>query len=841
MADVSVEFGAKDTGLEQTLKTVQGQLVALDSELKSGTLSFDEINKKMREAAQAEKLHQSLGGTKDQIEALGLSFRRAQPEVTSLGNNSKEMGAKVEQSGKDAQAAGSMFDQSFKKIAAAFTVGNLAAKGFEMVVRAAFNASRAVVDGFGQALDLGARLNALSDRTGETAGQLLVLETAFKNSSIGADQVGTAINKLQNFMAGASSGGERQNAAMQKLGITLADLAGKTPTQQMQVFADGLNAIKDPTDRAAAASEIFGERLGGKLLQVLSDFSSNLEDARGKVGSLAQVMDENAATFDAAGNTIDAIKGKLAAFAAGILSETLPALQDLGTSMEQVDAAGLGKKIAKELNPALQDFSNILKGAVNIVRGLNDAEKKLAKENSALGATYRAVNESLMGFNKMMHDAFTRFTPFGYAMQTLKNRGEELAKNQEEVAGAIDETGAAAGDAAEEVNALTEALNEQAAQKLQSVQNQINLNQAIAEGNVEEQNRIQALIDAEKAKERILKLTEQYIATGLGSEEAEDLARNLVKSETAAKGVEASMKRTAGAVREVTVQSDGQTARLEEQQRILSGQLETERRILEARANGNEELVKQIKSQERFNELVDDLIKSGQTLGRASAIASEMIENEIKALEMEAAKRGASSSAGGGAARATPPAPSRGKSMAAQMAEQIKETERLKKVDPGMFNKSVQSVFDNFQKALSEGRTGAAESQLKQIEKRMRRVDRDQRIAERTVGDKLPNFQELRKEAERLNREFKGGKEEFGDFSKISKMGSEELKDFVDNMQSQTDELRKEGAPSPGDPGARPKEAPEGQSPMDKLSSAVEAIKAAVEKIEPKLPQQALA
>jgi hypothetical protein len=841
MADVSVEFGAKDTGLEQTLKTVQGQLVALDSELKSGTLSFDEINKKMREAAQAEKLHQSLGGTKDQIEALGLSFRRAQPEVTSLGNNSKEMGAKVEQSGKDAQAAGSMFDQSFKKIAAAFAVGNIAAKGFEMAVNAVFSAARAVVDGFGEALDLGARLNALSQQTGESAGKVLVLETAFKNAHISADQVGTTINRLQNFMAQAEDSGSKQASTMDKLGISMADLAGKTPTQQMEVFAERISAIEDPTQRVAAATDVFGQRLGGRLLPLFNDFSANLDDARGKVGSLEQVMDENAATFDAAGNTIDAIKGKFAAFAAGILSETLPALQDLGTSMEQVDAAGLGKKIATELNPALQDFSNILKGAVDIVRGLNDAEKKLAKENSALGATYRAVNESLMGFNKMMHDAFTRFTPFGYAMQTLKNRGEELAKNQEEVAGAIDETGAAAGDAAEEVNALTGALNEQAAQKLQSVQNQINLNQAIAEGNVEEQNRIQALIDAEKAKERILKLTEQYIATGLGSEEAEDLARNLVKSETAAKGVEASMKRTARAVREVTVQSDGQTARLEEQQRILSGQLETERRILEARANGNEELVKQIKSQERFNKLVDDLIKSGQTLGSASAIASKMIENEIKALEMEAAKRGASSSAGGGAARATPPAPSRGKSMAAQMAEQIKETERLKKVDPGMFNKSVQSVFDNFQKALSEGRTGAAESQLKQIEKRMQRVDRDQRIAERTVGDKLPNFQELRKEAERLNREFKGGKEEFGDFSKISKMSSEELKDFVDKMQSQTDELRKEGAPSPGDPGAKPKEAPEGQSLMDKLSSAVEAIKAAVEKIEPKLPQQALA
>jgi hypothetical protein len=862
MADVSVEFGAKDTGLEQTLKTVQGQLVALDSELKSGTLSFDEINKKMREAAQAEKLHQSLGGTKDQIEALGLSFRRAQPEVTSLGNNSKEMGAKVEQSGKDAQAAGSMFDQSFKKIAAAFAVGNIAAKGFEMAVNAVFSAARAVVDGFGEALDLGARLNALSQQTGESAGKVLVLETAFKNAHISADQVGTTINRLQNFMAQAEDSGSKQASTMDKLGISMADLAGKTPTQQMEVFAERISAIEDPTQRVAAATDVFGQRLGGRLLPLFNDFSANLDDARGKVGSLEQVMDENAATFDAAGNTIDAIKGKFAAFAAGLLSETIPAVQDLGTSMEQVDAAGLGQKIGSALNPVLKDLSGLVYDAGLLIDGLAYAEQQAREDTGALGVAFNAVDGALKGFNQALIDGLRFITPFDETLDALEKTFVGTKAGVEGAADAIDEFGDQATDAASEVDKLGEslggippklddiaeaenniksAIQDQADEKKKSIQHQIDLNRAIAEGNVEEQSRIQALIDAEKAQERILRLTEQYIATGLGSEEAEDLARNLVKSETAAKGVEASMKRTAGAVREVTVQSDGQTARLEEQQRILSGQLETERRILEARANGNEELVKQIKSQERFNKLVDDLIKSGQTLDSASAIASKMIENEIKALEMEAAKRGASSSAGGGAARATPPAPSRGKSMAAQMAEQIKETERLKKVDPGMFNKSVQSVFDNFQKALSEGRTGAAESQLKQIEKRMRRVDRDQRIAERTVGDKLPNFQELRKEAERLNREFKGGKEEFGDFSKISKMSSEELKDFVDNMQSQTDELRKEGAPSPGDPGARPKEAPEGQSPMDKLSSAVEAIKAAVEKIEPKLPQQALA
>ena len=723
MADVSVEFGAKDTGLEQTLKTIQDQLVSLDGELKSGTLSFEEINKKMREAAQAEKLHASLGGTKDQIEALGLSFRKSSTEVDKFSQSQKEAEVKIsafaealgeaasgamsldsrlafvqknlqefrdkaasaeltaeeledtlkkigslesaerrlkgigdasseskpkiegladatQDAGQKAEGAGGMFDSSFAKISAAFTVGNIAAQAFEKIIQTAFDIARAATQGFSDAINLGGRLNELSARTGEAAGKLLVLETAFKNSGISADQVGVAINKLQNFMADAAAGGEKQTSAMNNLGISMSELNGKTPTQQMQVFADKISAIKDPTDRAAAASEIFGDKLGGKLLPALTDFSGNLEDAREKVGSLEQVMDENAATFDAAGETFDAVKGKMAAFAAGILSETLPALGDLGEGMEEVDAAGLGQAIGSRLNPPLQDFVNILRGVTDLVKGLGESQQSLAQDNSAFGATYRAVNESLMGFNKMMHDVFTNFTPFGYAMQTLKNRGEELKASQDAATAAIAGTGNAAAEAKPKLDALpgagqnlslefenlpgkiesasmaagkfnaslddiapsvsdisTEAvkvkddfskisslvaqlpnknddfkqsisdtnvklelqpdiyddifkkiseakdkeeerkseLEKSAEQLRKSIELQTQLKNAVANGNVKEQERVQKLIDAESAQKRIKKLTDEYIKGGLGKDEAETLAENLVKAEIAAR------------------------------------------------------------------------------------------------------------------------------------------------------------------------------------------------------------------------------------------------------------------------------------------------------------------
>lgn len=718
MADVSVEFGAQDTGLENTLKTIQDQLVKLDGELKTGTLSFDEINKKMREAAQAEKLHASLGGTKDQIEALNLSFKQTKPEVekftegqkeiaqetkkastsfqtmagemfelkaalengnlsadefdktlrrlnklediqqkmdafkqstTGAGNaaaaaspKADELGQKTEGAGKKAQNAGGLFDSSFAKIAGAFTVGNIAAKGFEKIIDGVFTAARAVVDGFGQALDLGGRLDDLSKRTGETAGKLLVLENAFVEAGISADQVGTVINKLQNFMVDAANGGKKQATVMDALGISLADLEGKTPTEQMGVFAGKIAGIEDPAQRAATASEVFGDKLGGKLLPLLTEFNPALDKSRDSVGSLEEIMDENAATFAAAGDTIDRVKGKFAAFAAGILSEVIPEVQNLGTAMEEVDAAGLGQEIGSALVPVLRDFVGLVNEAKLLMDQLSYAEQQVREDTGALGAVYNTTQGALEAFNNGLFDALKYVTPFDESIESLRETFVGYRRDQDGAIVGLNDLGNAAEEAKPKLDALPgagEALNlefqnlpqsietakesllnfnsslddsvasidgiadgtvtvkddfseisaltaqlpgqndaftqsilgtneqlslqpgiyadifqgisdaqakeeerrlatEQAANKLQaSVELQIQLNEAIASGNVEEQARVQKLIDGEAALKRIKELTDQYIATGLGEDEAKQLAKNLVLSELAAKGV----------------------------------------------------------------------------------------------------------------------------------------------------------------------------------------------------------------------------------------------------------------------------------------------------------------
>ena len=256
----------------------------------------------------------------------------------------KELGS-TEQA---AQNSSKGFDMSFGKIGLAAGVAGVAVKAGMMAVEAATAAAAAVVAGFGQAIDLGGELTDLSSRTGETAGNLLVLQRAFENTGVNADKVGPSLNKLQKFMAEAAAGGAEQTATLNALGISMSDLAGKTPTEQMQILASKIGSISDPAERARAAMDVFGKS-GGELLPLLNNFSGELEGAKGQLGSLPDVMNRSARTLDDLGDNLAAIGSKTMEFAAGFIEAALPALNAFTSALSGIDAAGWGQALMKQV------------------------------------------------------------------------------------------------------------------------------------------------------------------------------------------------------------------------------------------------------------------------------------------------------------------------------------------------------------------------------------------------------------------------------------------------------------------------------------------------------------
>jgi hypothetical protein len=204
---------------------------------------------------------------------------------------------------------------------------------------------------FRSGLDTAGRLNDLSKTTGEAAGNLAMLERAFQNNGMAAEQVGVSLAKMSEFIVNLRSGSESASNAASAMGISLADLAGKSPVQQMQALMQAIAGINDPALRTATAVDVFG-RSGRAVVPLASQFASEMSNARAELGSLVPILNESGASLDELGDKLTNSVGNkfqelTIGFAAGITGAN-----DFVTALSRIDAAGFGKGIGDSLRVA---------------------------------------------------------------------------------------------------------------------------------------------------------------------------------------------------------------------------------------------------------------------------------------------------------------------------------------------------------------------------------------------------------------------------------------------------------------------------------------------------------
>jgi hypothetical protein len=252
--------------------------------------------------------------------------------------------------------------QGFQGQTQSFTsrVGEMA-KGFAAfvgpiaAVGAAFLGARGIVNSFRDAIDMGGKLNDLSARTGETAGNLAVLQRAFENAGSSGEAVGPMLNRLQRFMVEAGQGSKAQVEAMDKLGLSYEQLKTMTPTAQMELLAQKISAIPDPAQRSALAMEIFG-RSGGELMPLLRNMSGELETARAQLGGYPEAMDRANKALDDIGDSFGAISTKAREFVTGALVDIAPTIAAAADQLAKMDFASMGMKLSQTLQQVYNFF-----------------------------------------------------------------------------------------------------------------------------------------------------------------------------------------------------------------------------------------------------------------------------------------------------------------------------------------------------------------------------------------------------------------------------------------------------------------------------------------------------
>jgi hypothetical protein len=208
------------------------------------------------------------------------------------------------------------------------------------------------INSFNKALGVGGRLDDLSKVTGEAAGNLMLLEKAFDLSGAGADKVGMALAGMARFINDLKSGSAGASETARRLGINLADLAGKMPIEQMRVLLEAIGEVSDANERLGLSMNVF-KKVGKDLIPLAVNFGGEMEKAVKQLGSAPAIMDEFAQKLADVGDNMSAIGQKGEQFMMGFIAGA-KGIDDMTEAMANFDAAAAGFDFGKIISGSFQ-------------------------------------------------------------------------------------------------------------------------------------------------------------------------------------------------------------------------------------------------------------------------------------------------------------------------------------------------------------------------------------------------------------------------------------------------------------------------------------------------------
>lgn len=259
-----------------------------------------------------------------------------------------------------------------------------------------------IIDGIGKAfglvketLDLGGTLSDLSASTRESVGDLVILRSAFDGAGLGADKTGDFLLKLQDSIAGVNEDGKSTAGALDKLGLSAAQLRNLPAIGQVEALQKGFAGLTEQTERVAIARDLFGKS-GGEMLALLGDATA-LDTARQKAGPLADIMEKNAAVFDNMGDVIGGLKLDFQEFFAGALSMIAPEATSIGDALSSIDWVGIGELVGGLTKITLKLGEAFMK----IAPAINWVSEKLSKLLGSGSEASAGLAEKYRGFAKL--------------------------------------------------------------------------------------------------------------------------------------------------------------------------------------------------------------------------------------------------------------------------------------------------------------------------------------------------------------------------------------------------------------------------------------------------------
>lgn len=242
-------------------------------------------------------------------------------------------------------------------------------------------------------MTFGSELQHMSERTGISTNALSEFGYAAELSGTNIEAVEMAIKRMQNAIGTATEG-------------PLKRLQGLSPEEQFMAMADQLNAIEDPTMRAAKALQVFG-RGGTAVIPMMKDLRALRAEA---VASGRSLGPEAAADAEALDKAWERLGLQLKGIVVTVGASLAPMLTGIAVAVK--DNLAAARKWISEHKPLIVTLFAAGTAAIAAGVGLVIFGKAVALAGILLGATLTIAKGAAFGFAALQHAVLLLGNPF---------------------------------------------------------------------------------------------------------------------------------------------------------------------------------------------------------------------------------------------------------------------------------------------------------------------------------------------------------------------------------------------------------------------------------------------
>lgn len=198
------------------------------------------------------------------------------------------------------------------------------------------------------AVKAGDDIATLANQIGLSAEELQKWQYIAMQTDVTDSQLQTGLTKVQVALADLATGvGSSATQTLEKLGIT-AEKASRGMNANFEELIYNLSNITDPILQASYANEIFGDKLGAKIIPLLSAGGQGLAQLADEFENLDYLTNEQVADFAEFDNVMNKIKQQFINIKNQLGSALLPVMKQIAQIIQET------------IIPKIQQLSNLL-------------------------------------------------------------------------------------------------------------------------------------------------------------------------------------------------------------------------------------------------------------------------------------------------------------------------------------------------------------------------------------------------------------------------------------------------------------------------------------------------